>query len=151
MLKSIFKLLLIGVVFLVGYTAFRSYQKGYFNIPDIPDGAYVISTGNGLRGILLDAEVSQPIHHLPNFFRRLIHADPDRIYFGFPADVAPWFVDTWSICTAPSRQERIEFENATLPQDIAMLTKDARFDAICRFDVDGKEITRGLLFSVPRI
>lgn len=150
MIKWILRFLLIGIVGFLGYVTFLSHQKGYFNIPDMPEGSYVISTRGGFRGIILDAEVSMPITDMPKFFRRIIHANPGRRYLPIPFEVAPWFEDAWSICTSPSEQERDGFLKP-IPQDLKKNLVSARLDAVCKIDVDGKEVLRGLLYSVPKL
>lgn len=146
MIKWTFRLFLIGVVWL-GYV---SYQKGYFSIPDMPDGAYVISFKNGFRGIVLDAEVSQPITDMPKFFRRINLANTDRNYIQLPLEVAPWHEDVWSICTSPSDQEREEVKRS-MPNDVSKSLWNMRLDAICRLEVDGETFTRGFVYSAPKL
>jgi hypothetical protein len=151
MLRWILRVLLIGVIGIAGYTAFETYKKGYFSIPDIPDGSYVFSFKSGMRGIVLDADVSDPsVADMPMFLRRINFANPDRIYFGVPADLAPWIAGAWSICTSPSEEERISFA-ASFSEDLEQKLAHARFDAVCRIDVDGEEVVRGLLYSVPKL
>jgi hypothetical protein len=150
MIKWIWRLLIIGIVGTIGVAGFQAHQKGYFNLPNMPEGAYAFSTKNGLRGIVLNAEVSKPIVDMPKFFRRLNLANPDRIYLGVTSDVAPWFKDAWSICSSPSEDERVGYQQS-LPVELQTELANARFDAVCRIDVDGKEVLRGLLYSVPRL
>lgn len=150
MIKGFLKLLLIGVIGFLGYGAFQAYQKGYFSMPDMPEGSYAYSRKGGMRGIILDAEVSAPITTMPQFFRRINLANPDRRYFGIPFVVTPWLEDVWSICAPPSEDERVGFQQSMsdeLKQDLAY----ARFDAVCRIDVEGEIVLRGLLYSVPKL
>ena len=150
MFKWVLRLFLIGIVGFLGIAAFQSYQKGYFSIPDMPEGAYVISTRSGFRGIVLDAKVSDPIVDMHKFFRRLNLANPDRRYLSIPFDVAPWFKDVWSICNSPLEREREELQNS-MPAELKKTLRNARLDAVCRFDVDGEEVLRGMIFSVPNL
>ena len=150
MIKRVLKLLLIGVIGFFGYAGFQAYQKGYFSMPDMPEGSYAYSRKGGMRGIILNAEVSDPITDMPKFFRRINLANPDRRYFSVPFVVTPWLEDVWSICISPSEDERVRFQQSMsdeLKQDLAY----ARFDAICRIDVEGEIVLRGLLYSVPKL
>ena len=150
MIKGFFKLLLIGVIGILGYAVFQAYQKGYFSMPDMPEGSYAYSRKDGMRGIILNAEVSDPITDMPNFFRRINLANPSRRYFGVPLVVAPWLEDVWSICISPSEDERVEFQQS-MPDEIRQDLAYARFDAVCRIDVDGEKVLRGLLYSIPKL
>jgi len=151
MFKWILRVLLIGLIGSIGASVYQSFQKGYFNLPDMPPGSYAFSMKNGFRGIVLDASVSnESLADLPKYFRRLNYADPDRRYISLPAAVPAWMTTAWSICSAPSDAER-EYVLGTLSDDVRLYVTGARFDAICRVDLDGKEVVRGLLFSVPRM
>jgi hypothetical protein len=150
MIKGFLKLLLIGVIGFLGYGAFQAYQKGYFSMPDMPEGSYAYSRKDGMRGIILNAEVSDPIADMPKFFRRINLANPDRRYFGVPFAVAPWLEDVWSICISPSEEERVEFPQS-MPDELKQDLAYARFDAVCRIDVEGEMVLRGLLYSVPNL
>jgi len=150
MFKWVLKFFLIGIVSVLGIAAFQAYQKGYFNIPDMPEGSYVISTRGGFRGIVLDAKVSNPIVDMPKFFRRLTLANPDRQYLSIPFDVAAWFKDAWSICTSPSEKEHDGLQK-NMPEKLKINLSSARLDAVCWIDVDGEKVWRGMIFSVPNL
>lgn len=151
MVKWIFRLLLISIVGLFGYVIFESYQKGYFSIPDMPDGSYVFSYKSGMRGIVLDAEVLDPsIADMPQFFRRIAFANPERSYFAVPFQVAPWMQTAWSTCTAPTEEERVGYAEG-MPEDLKQNLAYSRFEAVCRITVDGEVVVRGLLYSVPKL
>lgn len=151
MVKWIFKLFLIGIVVVVGYTTIQTYRKGYFSIPDMPDGSYAFSFNGSMRGIVLDVEASVPsTASNPKFLRRIFFANPDRRYFGIPFQVAPWIENAWSICAPPSEGARAGFERA-MPDNLKQTLEYARLDAVCRVDVDGEEVLRGLLYSVPKL
>lgn len=144
------KALLVAVVGYVGYGGYGYYRGGYFNLPELPDGAYTISFKNGLRAIVLDAEVANPGYaDAPAFFRRLSAADPDRSYLGLPFDVPPWFADDWSTCAAPSEEERTYYEE-NMPEETKRDMIGARFDAVCYLDVEGGRLPRGLIYSVKK-
>jgi hypothetical protein len=149
--KWILRLVLIGVVSFVGYVVYDSYRGGFFSLPDIPDGQYPISFSSGLRAILVDPEVSDPsVGTAPKFFRRLTMANKDRRYLGIPFEVAPWFQDAWSICTAPTDEERTFFLEK-MPSDLKAKFGNSRLDGVCRLEIDGKQVLRGLVYSVPHL
>lgn len=151
MSKWIFRFVLIGIVGWVASSFYVSYKKGHFNIPNMPQGSYWFSLESGMRGIVLDAQVSNPIlSDQPKFLRRLILADPGRKYFGIAFEVAPWMLEAWSTCTGPTDEERTYFlEN--MPDDVKKQFVYARFDAVCIVDVDGTKVALGLLYSVPKL
>lgn len=144
------KIIVLGVVGYVGVGAYGLYKGGYFDLPEVPDGAYPISFKSGLRGIVLDAEVSEARYaNMPAFFRRLSYANPDRRYFGMPYDVSPWFEDAWSTCIAPTEVEREQI-SASMPDETKRKMVGARLDALCYIEADGgQRIARGLIYSVP--
>ena len=146
----IIRLLVFSVIIgYVGYAAIESYRGGFFAAPDMPEGSYSISFKNGLRGVVLDAKVSDPSKAgYPQFFRRLASVNPDRRYLGVPADVPSWFEEMWSFCAAPIGEERFHLED-TMSEDMKAKLATARLDAVCKINVDGKDILRGLLYSVP--
>jgi hypothetical protein len=116
----------------------------------LPDGAYTLSFKSGLRAIVLDAEVSDDSwDDAPKFARSLSFANPDRNYLGFPLEVQPWFEDAWSLCKAPTEEEVAMLEQ--MPDDFKRRVENARFESVCRIDVDGTKIMRGLIFSVPQL
>ena len=149
-MKKLLTMILIGIAGFVGYATYDSYRGGYFSIPDLPDGAYPISFKNGFRAILIDAEVSRPgMGEGIKFFRRLSMANPERKYLGLPLNVPPWFEDAWSWCKRPAEEEYAKLP--PMPEDLQQLFANSRLEGICRIDVDGQEIIRGLLFSVPNL
>lgn len=152
MVKKLLKLILIGVIGFMGYAAYDSYKGGYFSIPDLPDRAYPVSFRNGFRAILMDAEVNPRYSGMaddPKYFRRLANANPDRKYLGLPMEVQSWFEDAWSWCKSPTSEEYAELSR--MPEELKRMFTNARFEGVCRIEVDGEEIVRGLLFSVPRL
>lgn len=153
MIKKIGLVVLIAVLGFIGYDLYGSYRKGYFGIPDLPDGAYVFSYGDGprgLKGIVLDADVSDPLKGYPQYLRRIHYANRDRRYFAIPMEVPSWFENAWSTCTRARDVEKRRYL-AELPTDLSRDLSTARFDAVCRIKADGKEIVRGFLFSVPKL
>jgi hypothetical protein len=149
MWKWILRLVLILFVGTLGYSAYDSYRGGYFDMPEFSETSYAISFKNGLRGIVVDPEITESVAPLGRFFRRLSFANPDRRYLGVPMDVAPWFQDTWSYCHPPTDEERAGLEQAMSDEQKQRLL-GARFEAICKIDADGESIWRGLIFSVPK-
>ena len=138
---------------ILGYLAFWAndyHRAGYWTLPDLPDGAYTLSFKSGLRAIVVDAEVQDDTWgDGPKYFRSLGMANPDRNYLGFPLEVQPWFEDAWSWCKAPTEEEVAMLEQ--MPDDFKRRIENARFEAVCRIDVDGTKIMRGLIFSVPQL
>lgn len=150
--KFITKTIGLVAVLLVGYSVYDGYKAGYFNLPDMPEGAYQISFASGLRGIILEAEVSDAsVGDYPKWMRRLSQANPERRYLGLPFDVPEWFVGAWSYCQSPNQEEKAELAR-TLPQDMQIDLTGARFDFICRLNLDSDEqLLTGLIFSVPQL
>jgi hypothetical protein len=150
MKRWILRTFFLGILGYVSYSAYDFQRRGYLSLPDIPDGAYTLSFKNGLRAIVLDADVTET--HLADsskYFRLLILANRDRSYIGFPTEVQPWFEDAWSWCKPPTEQEKASLE--LMPDDFKRQVENTRFEAVCRIDVDGQDIVRGLIFSVPRL
>ncbi|MBW0159487.1 hypothetical protein [Sedimentimonas flavescens] len=150
MKRWMFRILLLGVLGIASLWVYDFYRAGILSLPDIPDGAYTLSYKNGFRAIVLDADVSDPIgRDGPKYFRSLGVANRDRKYLGVPFDVQPWFKEAWSWCKSPTEQEKAELER--MPDDFRRKVANARFEAVCRIDVDGTDVVRGLIFSVPRL
>ncbi len=150
MWKWTIRLIAAFIVGSVGLVVFEEYRAGYFSRPDIPDGAYPLSFSNGLRSILLDAEVNKPpTTNSSKFYRRFSYVY-SRNYIGVPFEVAPWFEDAWSFCLAPTEDEVLGYEQ-TMPDELRHLLNGARFEAVCRLDIDGTEVVRGLVYSVPKL
>ena len=150
MFKKTLAAIFVVVLGLLGWDAFNLYRGGFFSMPDLPEGAYAFSFKNGMRGIVLDAEVAVPLDGHLEIYRRITSANPDRKYLSVGMDVPTWFKDAWSTCKVLSAEEV-----AQIKKDIpSLMTKDlatARLDAMCSVEADGKKILRGFLFSVPRL
>jgi hypothetical protein len=146
LIKNVLFVLIIGSI---GFSVFNSYRSGHFNLPDIPDGAYTVSFKNGLRGIVVDVDPAT-LERTDGFnpYRRLTIADVDRRYLGMPLEVPNWLSDAWSECAAPTDEEREGFQANFTPQ-IKRDLQGARFDYVCRFEIEQETIYRGLVFSVP--
>lgn len=149
MFKTISSILAVIILGYVGVSVYSSYKGGYFNMPSLPDGAYPISFKNGLRAIVLDAEVEDDMMRNSPFFRRLALANPSRKYLGVPLDVPSWFEDAWVFCDKPTEAELAEI--ATFPEDFQESVRSARLEAVCMLDVDGQDLPRGLIYSVPKL
>ncbi|WP_444463840.1 hypothetical protein [Rhodobacter capsulatus] len=150
MTRWIFRILLLAILGIASFMGYDFYRAGNLSLPDLPDGAYTLSYKSGFRAIVLDAEVSNPIAgNGSKYFRSLGVANPDRKYLSVPFDVQPWFKEAWSWCKSPTEQEKSDLEQ--MPDDFKRSVANARFEAVCRIDVDGTEIVRGLIFSVPRL
>lgn len=146
------KLVALGVAGYCGYVAYDLHRYGYFDLPEMPSGAYNASFKNGLRGIVLDADVpNKSIAERHAFFRRIFDADPDRKYLGFPMEVAPWFEDVWSTCVSPTAEMR-DYVDGIMPDNMKAQLRGARFDAFCYIELDNQQnIARGAIYSVPRL
>lgn len=142
------RLVLLGIIASGGYTVYDSYRGGFFDLPDFNRTSYAISFKNGLRGIVVDPVVSNPMQGNSKFFRRLARANPDRRYLGLPFNVPPWFEDNWAFCHAPTEAERIAIER-DMPDDLKRDLVGARFDALCKIEVEGESLWRGVIYSVP--
>jgi len=142
--------ILIGFVGYVAYGAYDFYRGGFFSLPDLPYGAYPISFANGFRAIVIDPDGVDPLmDDAMKYFRRLSFANRERRYLGFPIEVQPWFKDAWSWCTLPTATEMAVIES--MPEDFRRRVENARFDAVCKIEIDGKSVDRGWIFSVPRL
>lgn len=151
MFKWIGRIVVMAVLGFVGVAGYQYYRLGIFSMPDLPKGAYYVAFKNGLRGVVLDADVPPTsTGDGSKFFRSLHVENRDRKYLGVPADVPSWFKESWSFCDAPTDEER-EFIPPSLPADLQQNLVGARFEAVCHIDVDGEPLLRGLLFSVPRV
>jgi len=150
MMKWTLRIFVIVVLGYGAYWTYETYRDGSFSLPDLPDGAYTLSFKSGLRAIVLDPDIpDRSGDDLPKYLRKLSYADRARRYLGVPLKVDPWFRDAWSWCKAPTTEERADLER--MPEEFRQKVENARFDAVCRINVDGKDILRGLIFSVPRI
>jgi hypothetical protein len=146
------KLVVLGVVGYGGYEAYLLHKGGYFDLPVMAYGSYTVSFKSGLRGIVVDAEVStDALADSHKIFRRLSDANPDRRYLGIPFDVPVWFKDEWSTCIKPSEEE-LQYIEASLSDDAKQQLTGARLDAFCYIETDGDQrIARGLIYSVPKL
>lgn len=153
MRRWVFRILALGFLGYCSYSGYQYYQyyrAGYFSLPELPDGAYVASFDNGLRAIVLDAEVEDHSADTnPKFLRSLAVANPSRRYIGSTFKVERWFEDAWSWCKAPTDEDRVMLEQ--MPEDFLRVHEHSRFEAVCTINVDGTEVLRGLIFSVPRL
>lgn len=151
MFKWTLRLVLIGLLGFTGASLYSFHRAGYFSLPDVPDGALLVSFKNGLRGMVVGIEVDDPnLAESPAIFRRLSQSDRTRRFIGYPAEVPVWFEDAWSTCTPPTDTERAELYRS-FSEEVKRSVQGARFDAICRLDVDGQMMVRGVIFSVPRL
>ncbi|MCV2867564.1 hypothetical protein OEW28_02855 [Defluviimonas sp. WL0002] len=151
MARWLFRIFAVGVIGVLGLATYDFYRGGYFSLPGIPDNAYLIDFRDGFRAVVIDPEVSDPLYaNVPRHFRRLRNANPDRRYLGVPFEVAPWLRDAWSFCKAPTEEERVYFQES-MPDEWKQSLEYARLDAVCLNSVDGKQVPRGLIYSVPNL
>lgn len=152
MYKWIGRIIAVSVVAYLGLLVYDFNRLGLFSMPDLPQGAYYVSFKNGMRGIVLDADVPETsTGNGLKFFRSLTIENRDRKYLGIPADVPSWFADAWSTCQAPSEQDRADIAESLSDEMRRGFLVSARLEAVCRIDVDGQPLLRGVLFSVPRL
>ena len=126
MIKKILGILLLAGVAYVGYDY---YKGGFYSRPPMPEGAFSISYKGGFRAILVG---------LPN-------ERDSRRYIGFPQEVPFYLKETWSFCEAPTKAEEAKFLR-DFPQ-----RPGERFEAVCKIDVDGDVVVRGLITTVPKL
>lgn len=129
MLKWIWRLLLIALIGWAGYAAYHYYRGGFHTLPDMPEGAFPLSFTNGLRAVMLDVPDERQT----------------RRYLGLAAEVPFYLEDVWSFCHPPT--EELQAEAASFIEERDM--PGERFEALCTIDVDGEEVTRGIVTSVP--
>ena len=122
----------ITAILLLSFGAFAAYvyfAGGYHTRPVLPAGAFSISFKSGLRAILLDIPDERGT----------------RRYFGVAFDVPFWAEDAWSSCSQPTKQE------ASRVLSEVDLGEGSRLDAVCTIQADDTTITRGAVFSAPRL
>jgi len=68
-----------------------------------------------------------------------------RRYFGLVAEVPFYLEDVWSFCHPPTDDMQAEVVNFIEGRDMP----GERFEAFCTIDVDGEEVSRGIVTSVP--
>lgn len=128
MLKWILLIVLVGGG---GYMAYDYYMAGPRTRPEMPEGAFSLSYKNGLRGIMVDR--------------------PDlkstRRYLGFPFDVPFYLRESWSWCYPPTEEEGLASQPFMAERD----WPGQKLEAVCKLAVDGKEIVRGLIVTVPKV
>jgi len=150
MMNWFFRLILFCIFAFVLLFGISSFRMGYFSIPNMPEGSYAISTKGGLRGVILNAEVSTNLDGWPKFMRRISYGNPERRYLGVPHEIAPWFEDAWSICSSPEPDEPSQFQQS-MTENMKEILENAKLEAVCRIEVDGKQLLRGLIYSVPKL
>ena len=145
-------MIVLGFLGTTGYSIYDYYRAGFFDLPELATGSYIVSFKNGLRGIVVDAKVSDSRNASgPALLRILSRANPERRYLGIPFKVASWFENAWSTCVAPPDGSQ-EFYEKTMPEETKTDLIGARLDAVCYIDLDGGEkLGRGLIYSVPRL
>ena len=125
------RIVLIVILAFGGYAAYDYYTAGLHTRPEMPEGAFSRSFKNGLRAIFVDMPDERET----------------RRYFGFPSEVPFYLKDSWSWCSPPTKQERALAAPFMAKRD----WPGQRFDAVCKVTVEGKEVIRGLIVTVPRV
>lgn len=131
MWKLIGGAVVLGVVGFVGWGVYDYRMAGLHTRPDMPPGAFSISYNSGLRAILVDVPDERET----------------RRYFGLPADVPFYIEDAWTFCSPPEGDEIAEAERWLAEAD----QPGMRVEAICKIDVDGETVIRGIITTVPRL
>lgn len=131
MWKWILRIGLIAVVGYVGYGAYDYYRAGLHTRPEMPPGAFSISFKSGFRAVLVDVPDERDT----------------RRYFGYPFEVPFYLEDTWSICSPPTEEEAPEAAAFMEAQDFP----GARFEVVCRIQVDDETVVRGVITTVPKL
>ncbi|WP_417278407.1 hypothetical protein [Celeribacter sp.] len=126
MLKKILGLLLLAAI---GYGGYYYFSRGYHTRPDIPEGSFSMKFKSGFRAIVLNQELDVI----------------DRKYFGHSVEVPFYLEKAWSFCEAPTPEE-----NEQILRELGNRPGE-RVDGVCRIDVDGKSVLRGIIASVPRL
>lgn len=123
-------IVLIGLLGFGGYVAYDYYMAGYHTRPEMPEGAFSVSYKSGLRGILID-----------------ITEEDTRRYLGVPMEVPFYLKESWSWCHAPKGEEIAQAASFMTERD----WPGQRFEAVCKIVVEGQEVVRGLIISVPKV
>jgi len=125
------RLVLIVILAFGGYVAYDSYMAGYLTRPKMPEGAFSLSYKNGLRGILTNVPDERET----------------RRYLAFPMEVPFYLKDSWSWCSPPTKEESARSVQFMKERD----WPGQRLDVVCKITVEGKEIVRGIIISVPKV
>lgn len=124
------------IVFIVllaggGYIAYDYYMAGHHTRPEMPEGAFSLSFKNGLRGIVVD---------LPD-------EKATRLYFGVPLEVPFYLEQSWSWCHPPTNEDSARAAALMAKRD----WPGQRLEAVCKITIEGEEIVRGLIVTVPKV
>lgn len=122
---------LLGVAGFVGWGVYDYRKAGLHTRPEMPRGAFSLSFKNGLRAIVVEVPDERET----------------RRYFGYPADVPFYIADAWAFCSPPDENEVAEADRWLAQGNQPGMS----FEAICRTDVDGENVIRGFITSVPKL
>lgn len=120
-----------AIIAYVGYEFQNAYRAGYFTRPPVPEGAFSLSYKNGLRGIMVG---------IPD-------ETASRRYLGFKAEVPFYLEEAWSFCRSPTEDEQQNVSAFMGHRD----WPGERFEAVCEIEVDGANVVRGWITSVPKV
>ena len=128
MLKWFLRLLVLGAFGFGGYVAYDYYRAGLHTRPRMPEGAFSLSFKSGLKAIMVE---------LPD-------ARSTRRYLGYPFEVPFYLEEAWSFCTSPTEEDSAAFkrEHPDRPGE--------RLEANCSVEVDGENVKRGFVVTVPK-
>lgn len=117
------------LVVVISYAVNTYYRLGFHTMPEIPDGAFVITRRNGFQAILVDVPDLQGA----------------RTYFQYPVVVPFYLEKAWAICKPPIGDEAQGFRESIKSNP------GERFEAVCKIKVDEDIVIRGLITSVPKL
>ncbi len=132
MKKWLGRIIAVGIIGFLGFAGYDYYRAGHFTRPEMRDGEFSISYSTGLRAILTG---------VPN-------ERETRRYLGYPNEVPYYLEDVWSICSPPTPEELSELERPEYPWSEL---PGKRFEVICKIDVDGDIVVRGIIITVPKL
>jgi len=125
------RIIVSAIVVAGSWWTFEAYRAGNFTRPTMPEGAFSLSYPSGLRAIMVNIRNERKT----------------RRYMGFPSDVPFYLEKAWSFCSPPSKGEQKQLAAAMKVRDFP----GARIEAVCKIDVEGTKVVRGVITSVPRL
>jgi len=125
------RIIVTAIVVAGSWWAFDAYRSGYFTRPPMPEGAFSLSYPSGFRAIMVG---------IPN-------ERETRRYMGRSSEVPFYLEKAWSFCSPPSKEEHKQLATTMKVRDFP----GVRIEAVCKIDVDGNSVVRGVITSVPRL
>lgn len=118
------------IVIFAGYLVYDYYRAGLHIRPTMPDGAFSLSYKNGVRAIMVNT----------------IDERKKRRYLATPFKVPFYLEKAWSFCYPPQTDENAKVETILKARN----WPGERLDAVCKLNIDGKIVVRGIITSVPK-